>query len=377
MLPNNKKIFVLKSVKNGTEKAFRQILKKASNLKDVEVTERELDLKKAKELFKKADAIICTSVSKELEKLAITIPVFSHQNEIKYLKGKHQDPIFIFNGIAEEIERILIKYEIKKKPKEVKIQHEKIASKFEKVKESLKVEEYEVGKEDCKVCVFLQSEEYVHKNRNIFETKNFVVQASVGALLPGYLVILPKRHVVSIARLNKEEQLEFKVLMKSVRELLKAIYGVEPILWENGMKNTEANKIINLRLHATIHMCPIEIDIYNELRKIGFDLEFCEYEDISKYADTQYVFVLNNKGDTQILDTQDLFFSIHTIRKLICGKINLPEEAWDMRKFKFYENIDYTRKHISEILNFYGAEKYFSEILGKYEFTINSNIYKF
>lgn len=67
------------------------------------------------------------------------------------------------------------------------------------------------------------------RQRVIFETARFVVVPSIGQLVEGYLLILPKKHFLSLGRMPVEWFLDLENLNLEIRELLRKTY-CEPFL---------------------------------------------------------------------------------------------------------------------------------------------------
>ena len=59
-------------------------------------------------------------------------------------------------------------------------------------------------KSDCLFCKLLDGKP-VHEQASLYESKNFLVIPGSGAFLDGYIMILPKPHVMSCAELDLEQ----------------------------------------------------------------------------------------------------------------------------------------------------------------------------
>src|SRR5437870_13220641 len=72
------------------------------------------------------------------------------------------------------------------------------------------------------------------EHRIIFETENFVVLPSIGQIVEGYLLIMPKRHANSMAVLDKHLLAELEIVYSKVRQMLSRSYST-PIFYEHGV----------------------------------------------------------------------------------------------------------------------------------------------
>jgi len=79
---------------------------------------------------------------------------------------------------------------------------------------------------------------YLNKDRQpcdtpILETDNFVVLPSLGSIVPGWLLIVPKSPTNRIADIDPATRIEFEDLVERSKRLVEARYGA-CYLFENG-----------------------------------------------------------------------------------------------------------------------------------------------
>ena len=80
-------------------------------------------------------------------------------------------------------------------------------------------------------CVFCNLDLNKIENTVIYETENFRVIPSVGALVDGYVLIVSKEHINSLAELNDKQKKEYQKLVLRVSTIFKSIYKKTPILF--------------------------------------------------------------------------------------------------------------------------------------------------
>ena len=81
---------------------------------------------------------------------------------------------------------------------------------------------------DCKFCN-LNPQDFA--NTRIDETEHFFLVPAVGCLVEGYLLLVSKRHIFSMAELTPVEKDEYLTLLTKYRNLFDQIYGKYPIVF--------------------------------------------------------------------------------------------------------------------------------------------------
>jgi len=97
-------------------------------------------------------------------------------------------------------------------------------------------------------------------NKSLIESKNFRVIPSIGAIVDGWVLMIPKKHYVSFSEMGEELLLEATELGKYLNSLLNQIYQREVISFENGASSK--NNLIGCGVdYAHLHFVPISIDL--------------------------------------------------------------------------------------------------------------------
>jgi diadenosine tetraphosphate (Ap4A) HIT family hydrolase len=94
-------------------------------------------------------------------------------------------------------------------------------------------------------------------SRFIATTPNFVVVPTYGCFVAGYLLIVPRGHVLSFGRLNAQVLAEAQALMESLAARLQRVYGLPVLGFEYGINATGKRRIE----HAHWHLLPTEADL--------------------------------------------------------------------------------------------------------------------
>ena len=128
----------------------------------------------------------------------------------------------------------------------------------------------EVSMEKCLLCEPNFGKLYCWEHFGIkvdilAETKSFYIMPMVGGGIDGYLLVFPKKHYPSIARLPDTEMLEYIELIKIVKNEIEDNYS-KPFILEHG---SLCDNISCLLDHAHTHIVPVPNDfsIFDEIDK--------------------------------------------------------------------------------------------------------------
>lgn len=187
----------------------------------------------------------------------------------------------------------------------------------------------------CTLCSDLQSPTEVHPwNEALYESRNFVAFPSLGALIEGWLLLLPKHHYVSIGAMPASLLAEFKEFKSSVNSILSNCYG--PICgFEHGPSSP--GRAVGCGVdHAHFHLVPFEADLSklaSPLLPLGAtwrdsELEGCQ---AANSQGVDYLFVEQPIGRGQIATHSQ--FGSQLFRRAIAGALGVPEQYnWRQHK---------------------------------------------
>ena len=164
---------------------------------------------------------------------------------------------------------------------------------------------------------------------------------SVGSLVDGYLLIVSKRHVNSMANLSENEKKEYEFSINKYRNLFKKIYNKFPIIFEHGSpilnSNMKASSVIHAHSHIVNHNF---IDENSIIKKLKFK-EMNNLKFLSK--DKNYIMYINSENKYYI--TNDFKPISQILRKIIAKDLGY-ENMFDWKEYKFLENIYSTIKKV-------------------------------
>lgn len=162
-------------------------------------------------------------------------------------------------------------------------------------------------------------------SRKIFETENFVVLPSVGQIVEGYLLIMPKPHFTSMANMDKTLFPELEHVYSEVDRILKSNY-TKPIFFEHGVCRSEYQYNGSCIDHAHIHAVPAPVDVSDELAKKYKFTKIKKVSELGEIAhDKNYLYVDNGSGNKFIFEANNIQSQL--IRYLIAEKLNTPKKG--------------------------------------------------
>lgn len=186
-------------------------------------------------------------------------------------------------------------------------------------------------------CIFCTLDKSKRENTILEETTYFYVIPAVGSLVVGYVLILCKRHIYSMAELNNKEQKEYENLIEKYRNIFKNIYKKYPIVFEHGSPNIENKTKANSIDHAHTHIVNYQ---YKNEEKIIKNLNFNPIGELTQLTKKQNYILYINPNKVIYMTTN--FPSISQLMRLVMAKELKIESKYKWQKETFKENIEQT-----------------------------------
>lgn len=171
----------------------------------------------------------------------------------------------------------------------------------------------------------------------LYDSEHFYVKIEYGCMAKGMLMICPKEHYLSAARIPDEHMEEYEQVKRDIEFLLKAIYGNKPVIFfEHGSSPSGISSHERSIVHAHTHVA----------WGISFEQEYkdmvClqEVKDIKALRNTKY-FSYQEGADGKLLAVWDpkVYVQRQYPRQIIGLKLGLSNEQTNWRKMTFMENI--------------------------------------
>ena len=188
-------------------------------------------------------------------------------------------------------------------------------------------------------------------SRIVATTHNFVIMPMVGPLVPGYLLIVPKNHCLSISQLAQNQIEELKIIKEELKKVFEQKYG-KSVFYEHGALSCSA-KGGSCSDHAHLHIVAVDTDVKDKFHKYGYELrELKNYNKIinQKQRNIPYLYYENQNGEMFLADAP--IVESQFIRKLIAKDINALDRAlWNenIRKDWMIEIVKTLRPHFDKM----------------------------
>ena len=216
-------------------------------------------------------------------------------------------------------------------------------------KEVLKMEE------TCGFCAKIKSgfpqAEIQPWDRLLYESKNFIVLPTVGAIVQGWLLIVPKDHYLCMGALDRNLFAEYEELCATVADVIERCYGPVAI-FEHGP--AKPNEVVGCSVdHAHVHLVPTQCDLILDASKMF--TEPLEWRSASGIADTRSFFIEKKSYLYLEQPLGKAFIANHPgiqsqlFRKVIAAHAGCLER-YDWRSFPEINNILFTVNEIGPLL---------------------------
>jgi len=191
---------------------------------------------------------------------------------------------------------------------------------------------------DCLLCNI-----YNHKAKNpehiLYQTNSFFVVPGTGAFFPGYLMIVPKRHIMSFAWLTPSELKEFFQVLDDIRSILKTIYGSQVLAFEAGSKDDGAGKHLTSIVHAHFHLAPVDMPLLKEVQKSGITPALIRKQDIVNYGMYHYLLYVDHDDNWFIANNPHCYFPRQHFRQVLANWMGCYD-VYNWRIYPYRERMD-------------------------------------
>ncbi len=197
--------------------------------------------------------------------------------------------------------------------------------------------------DSCCFCdIVVGKYRYADIDKPFMSNNEFVAVASIGALVEGWTLIIPKIHRLSMKKIYTHAG--FAEIMNSVLSPLIHRYG-PLVAFEHGA-NKEGSITACGTDHAHLHLVPSEESLLREMRKSGLQWIQCRASDVaSKSGENEYLFyseLYNNEvwqnpiGYIHVLEHPVSQF----FRRLIAARKKMSE----LSDYKLFPHLDTARQ---------------------------------
>jgi len=199
---------------------------------------------------------------------------------------------------------------------------------------------------DCCLCneirgnlednLFARAFGYELVNAIVFETQNFAVIPSLGHLVEGYLLIVPKEHLLSIGALSTDKFTELSDVIEQIRSLIEPIYG-PTILFEHGPASP-ARRAGCCTDHAHLHIVPAKVDLLAPVRPFFLWRPIHALSDLKAFYDNHEPYLFIQGADAVMHACPAPLVPSQFLRKALANCLGKPRE-WDWRSYPAIDGI--------------------------------------
>ena len=182
-------------------------------------------------------------------------------------------------------------------------------------------------------------------NQPLLSTPNFVVLPSIGALVPGWVLVAPKKHFLSVASIPYRFRQELGGLLKRATGIVEQGFGAT-VQFEHGPATHNSQIGCGLD-HAHIHVVPIGFDLVDTARSdptIAWSKLGSGFHEIQTQGN-DYLAITNQVSSWighPIAPVSQYF------RKLVALKLGIPDQ-FDYNKFSHIENVRITAQTLLKL----------------------------
>lgn len=170
-------------------------------------------------------------------------------------------------------------------------------------------------------------------DRILFQTENFVVIPSLGSIVEGYLLIVPKKEFLCIGAFDDDLFFELNILRNFISKVVEDCFG-PIILFEHGP--SKCNQEIGCGVdYAHLHIVPVKFNLINNVN--NFTNNKYDWKNINDYRELKrfylkgrpYLYIEQPFGKGYAIT--DKTFESQLLRKVIAFSIGKPDRYnWRM-----------------------------------------------
>ncbi len=207
-----------------------------------------------------------------------------------------------------------------------------------------------MNNQSCKFCQILNKtiNNQLFHDAPIYITDNFVVIPALGQFVEGILLIVAKKHIVSIGCMDKKLFQELQSLKDRVHSLLSDLYQ-PPVFFEHGPSSDGSSGGCCID-HAHIHVVPAKLNLVPFLSSRFNGVKLNHYSDLRCIVagNTPYLYVEEEPNECHVFKVSVV--PRQYLRQISCSYLNC-QEAWDWNSYPFYDRIERMQKKINATIS--------------------------
>ncbi len=192
---------------------------------------------------------------------------------------------------------------------------------------------------NCRLCAGLLQGPGEAWNRPLLESKNFVVLPSLGALVEGWLLLVPKNHYICMGAIPDEFAVELQTIKGILCSALHQTYG-EVCVFEHGPNRANLNIGCGVD-HAHLHFLPLSFNLASAVSPFLPEEIFWSEANLEKCRDaylhgSDYLYLEQPIGRGRIATHNS--FGSQLFRRAIASQIGAINQ-FNWREFPQFQNV--------------------------------------
>lgn len=180
----------------------------------------------------------------------------------------------------------------------------------------------------------------------IYQSRQFYVVSELGAIKPGYVMIVPKKHILSVAQFPEGFMAEYQQVCSDVETILKGAYGKDKLVvfFEHGSGPSGMTSHKKSIVHAHTHVV-IDFQIKQKYKDM---VQMKPIKDISVVKNTHYFsYQETSSGQQMIAMDPEVYVQRQYPRQIMAEELGLAPGQYNWRNVEFAENVK------AQLYNFY------------------------
>ncbi len=179
------------------------------------------------------------------------------------------------------------------------------------------------------------------------ETADFVVIPSIGALVPGHVLVTPKRHVRSFATLPARERDRGDGVTAWMAAELASVYGQPVHRFEHGSAQCGTTIACSVE-HAHLHLVPTDVEVWPLIENAGTWIELGAQSLAAIVGGREYLLYERPEGQRLVWITDETPITSQFMRQAFAAALGSVQE-WDWRSHPRPEEIRATLARLSSV----------------------------
>ena len=184
----------------------------------------------------------------------------------------------------------------------------------------------------------------------LYENDNFYVVPGLGAFFDGYVMIVPKAHVMSVAELSEEQFKEFLRVLSDWRFILESVYNKKIFVFECGSGKGGGGKHATSIVHSHVHMAPTDMPVLSYVQKSGLHPALIEPSDLLSYGEHPYMLYIDQDDNWFITSDPKTYFPRQHPRQILADYMGLAPGEYNWRLHPLREKMDVIAEEIVSFL---------------------------